>query len=124
MHKCEKCEKSFDTNEALLKHSPLCSGPQTCWSCHICGATFYRRHGVIGHKRIHNGKKQTRIRKKSTSERYTFREKRSILHDCQYCGKIFESGPLLGSHTRMCAKNPKYEERIAMISEMLSKKNS
>lgn len=32
------------------------------------------------------------------------------LHICKYCGKEFEQGVQLGGHTRLCKKNPKYNE--------------
>ena len=38
-------------------------------------------------------------------------------HICKFCGSIFPTGAKLGSHVRVCKKNPKYLERLTKVLE-------
>lgn len=120
MFECEKCEKNFTSQNVLKRHTKSCEGKKTCWICEVCELNFTKRHALIGHKRIHTTK--TPANKKQKSEVMQYRERRSRLHDCRYCGKVFETGQMLGGHTSSCLGNPDRLKKNEAISIANSKR--
>jgi very-short-patch-repair endonuclease len=72
------------------------------YTCEKCNKSFEKRHAYIGHCSVHYRIKKEKI-------------KLQIKHICKYCGKEYETGPLLGNHIRSCSKHPNREERIKKI---------
>lgn len=73
------------------------------YTCNKCGKTFQNKYAFLGHCSSHN---------RIVKEKITIEKE----HICSYCGRKFETGPLLGNHVRSCNKHPKYNERIIKLS--------
>ena len=76
-------------------------------TCEVCNKTFDNYRKLNGHKSSHQEKRRGRSKKLvGTLTRAEKRKLRQDLHDCRFCGQVFETGQKLGGHTTNCSKRP------------------
>ena len=108
MHKCEKCNKSFDVlmtwKRHMLKHSEMKS-----YTCSICGKTLTTLTGIRHHLLLHTDEKSYKCElcEKSFTHKTSF-TRHKLLHrgekpyTCDECDKSFTHRVSLNRHFMLC----------------------
>ena len=119
MHVCEVCGNVYQSKKALKNHKVCCVGPNRTWTCKICNRIFNKRRALAGHGRSHSTKT---FKSRAKTQNVSLRQRRSELHDCRFCGKIYETGQKLGGHSISCKENPNRLKKNEAISIANSKR--
>ena len=109
-YKCNKCDKAFSSNEALINHCVVHEKGRSSFKCDQCNKVFSHRSSLWRH--VHEQHKRTRLFPCSQCDKVYFQKMRLTAHakthsdlrewKCDLCEKVFitrgslnESGPFL-----------------------------
>ena len=113
-YKCEFCSKSFRDKKRFENHLLKNHSLGWIWKCNICLKEFPHHRSLNAHKNSHLDRPKRGQNKSSlNSETVTsIRKRRSEIHDCKWCGKIYDTGQKLGGHIRFCENNPEKNDHV------------
>lgn len=119
-HECNQCFKSFRSIERLENHILKNHNVDWVWRCEICSREFQHHKALNAHKNSHLDRpKRGRNKNSLNFETVTLlRKKRSLVHDCKWCGKIYDTGQKLGGHIRFCENNPERKKHLEKQTEI------